>query len=453
VFKNKNITVIGFGIEGTALAIYLASKGALVTISDAKSEGSLTDNIQKVQGLSVRLSLGANRVDDVIGADMVFVSQGVPLDIPAVTAARERGIPMNSLTNLFMETCPGTVVGITGSAGKSTATALMGEVLKASGKQTFVGGNIGTPLLGYLDEMNRESWVSLEISHTQLEIIEKSPHVATVTNIAPSHADRYPNLDDYISLKKKIFRFQTGEDFLILNFDDPVTRGMARESTGKVLFFSRSNAISGDGSYLDQDNIVIRHLGREDEVLPVEAVQLRGTHNLENVLAVCAMAAVCGIDKVDVARVVSEFGGIGHRLELVRVVGGVAYYNDSIATSPQRALAGLRSFDEPVVLIAGGRDKHLPLEELAGEVAERCRGIVLYGEAAELLKDAFAATGVDASCITTVQSFDNTVAAAQRLARPGDVVLLSPACTSFDTFQNFEERGARFRDLVKEIQG
>ncbi len=451
MFKDKKITIIGFGIEGTALARYLASKGALVTISDAKSAESLAPNIQKVQDLPIKFSLGANRAEDVVGADMVFVSQGVPLDIPVVWAAREHGIPINSMTNLFMELCPGAVVGITGSAGKSTATALMGEALKAGGRKVFVGGNIGTPLLEYLDEMDPQSWVSLEISHTQLEIFGKSPHVATVTNIAPSHADRYPDLNDYIDLKKKIFRYQSGEDFLVLNFDDPVTRDMEKESAGAVLFFSRCSPISGDGSYLENGQVKVRYRGEEREVLPVEAIQLRGAHNLENVLAVCAMAAACDLSMSDTAKAISEFGGIGHRLELVRVVDGVAYYNDSIATSPQRALAGLNSFTEPVVLIAGGRDKRLPLEELAREAAKRCRAVVTYGEAAGLLSEAFIAGGLEPRSVQAVPSFDDTVAAAQRLAHSGDVVLLSPACTSFDTFQNFEERGARFRELVKEL--
>ncbi|MSQ14970.1 MAG: UDP-N-acetylmuramoyl-L-alanine--D-glutamate ligase [Dehalococcoidia bacterium] len=451
MFKSKQVTIIGFGIEGTALARYLASEGALVTISDAKSAESLAANIQRVKGMGIKFSFGANKVEDVLGADMVFVSQGVPLEIPAVTAAIAHGIPINSMTKHFMDACPGTVVGITGSAGKSTTTALMGEVLKEAGRNVFVGGNLGVPLLERLDEMDEKSWAVLEVSHTQLEIFEKSPHVAAVTNIAPSHADRYPNLTDYIDLKKKIFKNHRADDFLVVNYDDAVTRSMGDECASKVLFFSRCHVIGDDGSYVDNGRVKIRYRGKERDVLGVEDVQLRGTHNLENILAVCAMAAACGVDDGDVAKAVSEFAGIGHRLEMVRILDDVSYYNDSIATSPQRTLAGLHSFNEPVVLIAGGRDKHLPLDELAQETAKRCRAVVLYGEAAEILLEAFIDAGMDSAKGVIVRSFGETVSAARRLARAGDIVLMSPACTSFDVFENFEQRGDRFRELVMNL--
>ncbi|MBM2826289.1 MAG: murD [Dehalococcoidia bacterium] len=313
-----------------------------------------------------------------------------------------------------------------------------------------MGGNIGVPLLDRLDEMRPESWAVLEISHTQLEIFGRGPHIAVVTNIAPSHADRYPDMGEYIALKKRIFAGQGEGDYTVLNYDDPVTKAMAEETSGQAIFFSRSHDHGLDGAFLRDGWVMARIKGREERVVSTDEIKLLGEHNLENVLAASAIAALCGVVSEVTAQAIASFRGVEHRLEWVRCLGGVDFYNDSIATTPHRSLAGLRVFSRPVVLIAGGRGKQLPLDELAAEAIERCRAVVLYGESAPYLERAIEAAASRECGLTLIRVdvFQETVAAAREAALPGDVVLLSPACTSFDSFANFEERGREFKHLV-----
>ena len=448
----KRVTIVGLGIEGLALVRYLASQGAHVTVSDAKPAEALRENIEKVQSLGVRFSLGGNRLEDICSADVLFVSQGVPLDLPALVAARERGIPFSSVTRLFMELCPVPIVGITGSAGKSTSTSLVGEMFRAAGLPVLVGGNLGTVLLDRLDELTPQHWVVLEISHTQLELTDRSPHVAAVTNISPSHADRYPSLDGYIDLKKRIYRFQSADDWLVVNADDAVTAAMAAETPAHPVFFTLGPDLAGDGACIEADSVVVRMDGRTRPVLPVNEIPLLGVHNRANVGAACAVAAAVGLPVEAMAAAVRRFKGVAHRLEWVRRVAGVDYYDDGIATTPERTVAGLRSFEQPIVLLAGGREKHLPLEGWAREVAARCSAVVCFGEAGPLLAEALEAVWPDPARLVRVPELPQAVASAQDLARPGDIVLLSPACTSFDRYPNFEVRGRHFKELVAALE-
>lgn len=446
--RGKRVTVIGLGIEGLTLTRYLVGRGAQVTVSDAKLPEQLAENLRQLEGLPVGLSLGDNRPEAVGGADVVFVSQGVPLDIPAVRAARERGIPLSSVTRLFMELCPAPIVGITGSAGKSTTTSLTGEIFRAAfgDDRVHVGGNLGPMPLNHLEDIRPDHWAVLEISHTQLELTDRSPMAAVVTNISPSHLDRYPTMEEYTALKKRIYAFQGPDDCLVLNYDDPVTRGMAAEAAGRVLFFSMEDFPNRDGTFLRGGDVVLRLHEAERRLFPRSAIRLRGDHNVANVLAACALAGACGVPAWAMAQAVAAFHGVEHRLEPAGTVAGVQYINDSIATTPERTIAGLRSFDRPLVLILGGRDKHLPLAGLVAEVALRCTAAVLYGEAAPTLEAALRT--VPGLRLATTEQFAAAVAAATRFAHPGDTVLLSPACTSFDQFPNFETRGHEFKHLV-----
>ncbi|MBI4496944.1 MAG: UDP-N-acetylmuramoyl-L-alanine--D-glutamate ligase, partial [Chloroflexi bacterium] len=438
-------------IEGLALTRYLVGRGAQVTVSDAKSVEQLGDNLRQLEGLPVRLALGGNRPDDIADADIVFVSQGVPLDLPAVQAARERGVPLSSVTRLFMELCPAPIVGITGSAGKSTTTALTGEIFRAAfgPDRVHVGGNLGPMPLEHIEAIRPDHWVVLEISHTQLELTDRSPHAAAVTNISPSHMDRYPTMAEYIALKQRIYAYQGTGDVLVLNADDPVTRGMAAGAAAQVRFFSMREELDGDGTFLRGQEVVLRRRGKEQRLLLRGDIQLRGEHNVANVLTACALAGACGIPAEVMARTVRAFRGIEHRLEPVATVAGVEYMNDSIASTPERTIAGLRCFDRPLVLILGGRDKHLPLEGLVAEVGRRCTAAVVYGEAGPLLEAAL--RDLPDLRLVRTERFADAVQEAARLARPGDVVLLSPACTSFDQFPNFEARGRAFKRLVEEL--
>ncbi|MSQ09579.1 MAG: UDP-N-acetylmuramoyl-L-alanine--D-glutamate ligase [Dehalococcoidia bacterium] len=446
--RGKRVTVVGFGIEGQALAAYLCGQGARVTVSDQRTEQQLAEPIARLAGLPVTYRLGGNRVEDCVTADVLFVSQGVPLDVPALLAARAAGVPCSSATRLFMERCPAPIIGVTGSAGKTTTTALVGRMLQAAGLPTEVGGNNGRVLLDRLASLTPQHWVALEMSHTQLELTDRSPRVALVTNISPSHADRYPDMNEYIALKEHVFVYQAPGDTLVLNWDDPVTQAMAAKAHGKVAWFSLTEEPPGEGAYLEDGALMLRSAGTTQAILQRSSIKLMGDHNVANVLAACAATAVAGVPVAAMAAAVDGFPGVEHRLEWVRMLGGVDYYNDSIATTPERVMAGLRCFDRPVVLLAGGRHKHLPLDAWVGSVGQRCRAVVCFGEAGPYLQDALTPTWGKAAAVACVPSVSDAVVAAAELARAGDVVLLSPACTSFDAYPNFEARGRDFRESV-----
>ncbi|MBI2303664.1 MAG: UDP-N-acetylmuramoyl-L-alanine--D-glutamate ligase [Chloroflexi bacterium] len=453
-FKGKKVTVVGLGREGVALTRFLSQAGALVTVSDAKPASDLAGSLNQIQGLPVRLSLGGNRVEDTVAAEVVFVSPGVPLNLPALEAARVARIPFSSLTQLFFQLCPAPVVGITGTSGKTTTTALVGEMFRCAGRPVVVGGNIGRPLLDELGHLTAENWVVLELSSFQLELAEASPHVAVITNVTPNHLDMHASLQEYIAAKANILNYQRAEDIAVINYDNPVTRGLSSQCQGEVLLFSSQGPVEA-GTFIQDGWVVFRRQGREEALLPVSSILLLGAHNRENVLAACAAAGACYLPSQAMAEAVSAFTGVEHRLERVAEVEGVEFYNDSIATTPERAMAGIRAFERPVVLIAGGRDKHLPLEAFSAAVVERCQGVVLYGEAALRLGGAIERQAVAAKGrfpLLYADSFAQAVEEAFRLALRGGVVLLSPACSSFDMFPDFEARGRKFKGLVMELQ-
>ena len=449
--KGKRATVIGLGREGISLVRFLAERGAQITVSDMKTAEQLRDSLAQIEGLPVKLSLGKNRIADTMEVDIVYVSPGVPLDIPPLVAARERGIPISSSTKLFFQFCPAPIIGITGSSGKTTTTSLVGNIFKEAGRDVFVGGNIGLPLLDKLPEITSASWVVLELSSFQLILMEQSPHAATITNITPNHLDMHPSMEHYIWAKQNILRYQTTRDFAVLNYDDPLMRSIAADCPSQVIFFSQTRELEPEGAFLREGQIMTRYGGREEALLSTQDIKLLGRHNIDNVLTACALATVCGIESEPIARAVTSFKGVEHRLELVAHIKGVAYYNDSIATTPDRTVAGLRAFNQPAILLAGGRDKHLPLETMSEVVAERCKSVILYGEAAQAFEEALSAQPGHPQIVRS-PSFAEAVSTAYRLAVPGDVVLLSPACASFDLFANFEERGHEFKRLVARLE-
>ncbi len=453
-FADKRVTVVGLGIEGVDLVRYLSRRGADVTISDSKPRERLGPRIEQVAGLHVHLSLGSNKPEEIAQAEAVFVSQGVPLDLPGIREARGRGVPLGSMLGLYMELCPGPIAGITGSSGKSTTTALVGEMFRADERPVFVGGNIGIGLLDHLVDVRPYTWSVLEISHTQLQLVESSPHVAALLNITPNHLDRF-SWHDYVRLKTNILRFQTREDIAVLNRDDPQSRAARPLVRGRLSWFTMTPALPADGVCVRDGMAVLRCGKLEERLFPLADLRLRGAHNQANSVAAAAIASAAGVSPDAIACAIDAFRGVPHRLELVGEAGGVAYYNDSIATTPERALAGLRSFEEPVVLLLGGRDKRLPLEELAAETARRCRAVVLFGESAGKLQDALRDTSSRVP-VVRVETLPEAVEAATGSAQPGNVVLLSPACNSYDAYENFERRGEHFRalvaPLVKEVQ-
>jgi UDP-N-acetylmuramoylalanine--D-glutamate ligase len=455
----KRVTVIGLGIEGVDIARYAAEHGAASVVAlDSRPPEALAGSIEQLRGLPISYQTGsitadaADRAADVAQSDILFVSQSIPLDHPAVVAARERGAPVSSMTQAFLEQCPGPVIGITGSSGKTTTTALVAHIMAVEGRPYRVGGNIGIGLLGLLDGMDERTWAVVEISHTQLQLVETSPHIAAILNVTPNHLDRF-SWEDYVELKYRLIRHQGSDDYVVLNLDDGISAQAAELTPAAVLHFSMGEEVPGDGTFVRDGAVFLRRENIEAMVLPVGQIPLPGAHNVANVLAATAIASAASIQPMTIADAVRSFRAVPHRLEFVGEVDGVRYVNDSIATTPERALAGIRSFQEPLVLLLGGKDKDLPKEELAEEALVRCSGIVFFGADGPLLESAIEASAAavpfeDRPLMSRAVTLQEAVTAARDMAAPGDVVLLSPACTSFDAYANFEERGEEFRQIV-----
>lgn len=454
--RGARVTVVGLGIEGVDLVRFLTSEGARVTVSDSRRPEVIQPALNSIAACAPALSLGDTTHAAVTDADAVFVSQSIDWHLPVLEDARARGVEVSSMARLFLELCPAPVAGITGSSGKTTTTALVGAMLEAAELKHVVGGNIGVGLLGLLEGIDSDTRVVAELSHTQLESVESSPHWACLTNVTPNHLDQF-TWDDYVDLKRRIFRFQRADDIAIFNLNDPVSRGLLGEATGSVCATSLEGRLEANGRSLDgvtlEGDYVVRHEGGTSfTVMPRADIPLRGAHNLANVLQATAVASLLGAPDEAIATAVRAFRGVPHRLEHVATIDGVLWVNDSIATTPERTLAGLRSYAEPVVLLLGGRDKSLPLEELASEVARRCRAVVTFGEAGDLFAEAMRAASPSLP-VEHVSDIEASVEAAARLAKPGDVVLCSPAGTSFDAYPNFERRGEAFRQAVQALEG
>ena len=443
--------VIGLAREGLDLTRFLTAHGASVVVTDQKSAEQLADAIAQLTGEalshrergSVAYRLGGHSVDDLDGIDVVYASPGVPPEHELFQAARTRGIQLSSLVELFFALCPAPILGVTGSAGKSTTTSLIGDIFSAAGREVFVGGNIGRPLLGKLDQMSASSWVVMELSSFQLEPLHVSPHIGLVTNVTPNHLDRHPSMEAYWAAKGQILAHQAPTDWAVLNADDEWT--LRYRPQGRVLHFSLEGVV--EGAYLAGQQLML--LG--EPLLDVSDVPLRGRHNLANVLAAMASTHAAAVDRRAMRAAVKAFKGVPHRLQKVAERDGVQFVDDSIATAPERSMAALRAYDEPLVLVAGGRDKHLPMQDWANLIARRVKHVVLLGEMSELIAQAVHVSDPSYTAISRASSMDEAVAHASRVARSGDVVLLSPGGTSYDMYQDFEERGRDFARAVGEL--
>jgi UDP-N-acetylmuramoylalanine--D-glutamate ligase len=481
-WNGQKVVIIGAARQGLALARYLLLHGSKVVINDKRSlrdllaaQDSLSD--LHVAGYDLEWICGGHPLSLLKGIDLLCLSGGVPLDLPLVVEAKKRGIHISNDSQIFLEDAPCKVVGITGSAGKSTTTSLVGciasEAIHRSGEcrpycRVWVGGNIGSPLIMMLDEMKQDDLAVMELSSFQLEIMERSPHVAGILNITPNHLDRHRTMEAYITAKAHILDFQTQEDIAVLGRDDPGARSLLNRVRGRLYTFGFSELLAGqEGVYLHKDSIylhldesmdgkasrnaVLRQPGEDTRLLTRSEITLRGDHNLLNVMAACTIAAVVGLPVEAMRAAVRDFKGMPHRLEFVRHWGGADWYNDSIATAPERAIAAIRSFDEPLVLLAGGRDKQLPWDEFADLVRRRVDHLILFGEAADLICEAMNPSGEETITIVKCKNLKAAINAAAEAVRPGDVVLLSPGGTSFDEFEDFEERGECFTQWVKEL--
>lgn len=457
-FSGQRVVILGLARQGIALAHYLVDQGAEVVVSDLRRRNELADALDQLSGLPVETVLGGHPTTVLDAADLVCLSAGVPADTPVVLEALARGIALSNDSQIFLAACPATVVGITGSAGKTTTTALTGEMCRAGGRRTWVGGNIGRPLLLDIDMIEAGDLVIMELSSFQLEIMTRSVAVGAILNLTPNHLDRHKTMDAYTAAKARLLSNQSPREVALLGQDDPGAWALRSLVRGRIRAFSALEPVA-EGAYLRDGMIVVRGSAAEQEVCLASKVKLRGSHNVLNVLAAAALADAVGVPVEAIAEVSRSFAGVEHRLELVREHKGIRWYDDSIATAPERMMAAVRSFTEPLVLLAGGRDKKLPWKQAASLVGERVRDVVLFGEAAELIQSHLAQCKPDNGSsrawhlerVVQVEDLEQAVEVAASLARPGDVVLLSPGGTSFDAYQDFEMRGDHFKELVRRL--
>lgn len=471
-FRGKRVVILGLARQGIALARYLVGQGARVTVSDAKPAEALGAGLAalaeygrtNVSAPPIEYALGGHPPTLLDGADLLYLSGGVSADLPLAREARRRGIPLCNDSQIFLEATPARVIGITGSAGKTTTTTLVGKMalthLSPSPDASFrvgrggrwvrlwVGGNIGNPLLADVSEMRPDDLAVMELSSFQLEIMTVSPHIAAVLNVTPNHLDRHGTMEGYTEAKSQILRHQTPDGIAVLGLDDPGANGFAPLVRGRLAWFS-ARAEVGDGAFLRNEAVMLRSGEREEKVCEVAKIRLPGRHNVLNVVAACAIASAAGVPPEAMREAIREFTGVEHRLEFVRERNGVKWYNDSIATAPERAVAAIHSFHEPIVLLAGGRDKKLPWDEFARLVRDRVKHLIVFGEARGLIERAARSEGYAA--ITACERLADAVTAAAQIAQSGDVVLLAPGGTSFDEFVDFAERGVKFRELVREL--
>ncbi len=453
-WEKKRVVVLGVARQGKTLARYLTNEGAKVVMSDLKTEAQLSPEIAELADLKLTYALGDHPIELLKDTQALFLSGGVPSNLPIVEQARQREIPVLNDAQLFLELCPAVVIGITGSAGKTTTTTLVHEMvklaLKDSDRKAWLGGNIGRPLLQDLSAIKADDVVVMELSSFQLELMTISPKIAALLNITPDHLDRHGSMAAYVEAKRRILTEQALDSVAVLGYDNPTTWGLRHDARGGVFAFGYQAPVEGDAAYIEQGFLVLRIAGQVTQICREQALALRGPHNVLNMLAACALSSLIQVPVEAMATVAGTFRGVPHRMEYVREVLGAAWYNDSIATTPDRALAAVRSFDEPLVVLLGGRDKDLNWDVLVKEVIARARTIILFGEAKRMLQGVFARLSKDSGSLDlhAVETFEQAMHIAEKVAQAGDVVLLSPGCTSYDEFPNFEARGERFKEMV-----
>jgi len=444
-FAGKRIAILGLGREGLALARLFSSLGFLLLLSDDRPLEELPQEVRQFGDLGAQIKCGGLSLE-ALKCDSCFVSPGIPLSHPVVARVATRGIELWNEPRFFLRYCPAeTVIGVTGSSGKSTTASLIAAALRGTGRRVYLGGNIGRPLVGELAHLQAEDAVVLELSSFQLQLFKESPKVAAITNIAPNHLDRHADMAEYIAAKANVFRHQREGGAVVLNADQEVSRQLAACAPGAVSWFSCFGSLPS-GAWLKGDELV---LADGTPLCRASELKLRGQHNLANALAAAAACDLVGVPPEAIARGLTSFTGLPHRLELVECIDGVSWYNDSIATTPERSIAAMHAFNEPILLLAGGRDKHLPWEAWAEEAKEHALGVVAFGEAGDMIAALLRARAVP---VQRVRGLRDAVHLARNLAPPGCVVLLSPGCASYDEFRDFEDRGEAFRALVRSLR-
>lgn len=446
--NGKNVAVVGIGVSNIPLINFLVKLGAEVTAFDMKEENELGKIASEFKSKGVKLELGKGYLEKLTGFEVVFKTPSMRIDCEALVRAKNEGAYITSEMEEFVKYCKGKIYGVTGSDGKTTTTTIISKLLEAQGYKTWIGGNIGTPLFSNIEEINADDMVVLELSSFQLMTMDSPIDVAVVTNLAPNHLDMHKDMQEYIDAKKNIFLYQNEDNVLVLNRENEITYRFEKEAKGHVREFSSKRVIT-NGSYYKDGTLYLE--GKE--VCKKNDIVIKGMHNVENYLA----AFIATKDDVEIEtmkKVAETFAGVEHRCELVREIDGVKYYNDSIASSPTRTLAGLFAFEKKVILIAGGYDKHIPFEPLAEQGYPFIKEIILMGDTRYLIKEAFDKLkdekGIEVPSIM-VNSLEEAVIKAKEIAKEGDIITLSPACASFDMFPNFAVRGNKFKEIVNNI--
>mgnify|MGYP004684537961 FL=1 len=453
--KGKYVAIMGMGVSNTPLIKYLMDLDANITVFDKKTEDELGKSlIEEYLLQGVQFSLGEDYLNNLHGYDVIFRSPGIRPDIPPIQKEIDRGAMLTSEIEQLIELCPAKVIGVTGSDGKTTTTTLIYKMLVEEGHHCYLGGNIGTPIFAQIDEMTPEDIIVLELSSFQLMTLRKSPNISVVTNVSPNHLDIHKSYQEYIDAKKNIFKYQTENDIVVLNYDNDITRDFSVEAKGEVRFFSRRQKLE-KGVMLEDNEIKIVDGSKKESVINIDDILLLGMHNVEN--ACTAIAAVKDLVKVNtIVKVLTTFKGVEHREEFVRELNGVKWYNDSIGSSPTRTIAGLASFKEKVILIAGGYDKHLDYTDMGKYILDHVKILILLGQTKEKIKQATLKEQKERDNgevlpIFECSTLEEAVEIAYKNSVNGDIVFFSPASASFDMFKNFVERGRKFKDLVNNL--
>jgi len=445
--KGKRVLVVGLGKSGIASALFLADRGARVAVSDTKSEEELPREIPLLLDRGIVVEAGYHGERTFKEQELIVISPGVPADVPQLLQARQAGIPVIGEVELAARYLKGKIVAITGSNGKTTTTSLAGEIIAAGGRETLVGGNIGTPAIGFVESSTDETWIVLEVSSFQLETIETfHPKIAVVLNVTPDHLDRHRTFANYAAAKTRIFENQARDDFAVLNADDATCVAMADKTTAAVYWFSRQRKAE-HGAFVRGESIIWRDLGKEQTIMHIAEISLKGAHNVENVLAAVCVGVLAGVDPAEMRYAVANFKAVEHRLEYVATIRGVQYYNDSKATNVDATIKALESFPSGVHLILGGKDKGSDYSVLNPLLEKRVKGVYTIGSAASKIESQLRGTQV-----VSAGTIDNALRRASEAATPGDIVLLAPACASFDQFVSYEHRGRVFKDLVRQME-
>ncbi|MFL2635232.1 MAG: UDP-N-acetylmuramoyl-L-alanine--D-glutamate ligase [Dehalococcoidia bacterium] len=446
-FKNKTVAIFGLGVEGIDLLDYLYNEGAKIKLYDQKSNDKILNILEKFDKKQVEAHFGKVPENSIKDVKYAFVSQGIPLKSPQLEIINKNNIQIESMASLFFNRCNAPIIGITGTSGKTTTTALVQSILEQGNHDYVIGGNIGVGMLGLLKKIKHNTKVIMELSHTQLQLLTNSPHISCLTNITPNHLDQF-SWEEYIALKEKITMNQNNNEYFIVNFDDAISKQIANKSKATPVYFSMNKELEF-GAYLNQEGYLISKIIKsKKQILHKSEMKIRGDHNISNALAAIAIASLLGIESNDCKLGIMNFTGVEHRLESICKVNNIEYINDSIATTPDRTMTGLESIDNPIILLLGGQDKNLNFKKLEKIINQKCRVVIVFGTSREKILQEI--SNINSKIIQTTNLKDATSKAFNE-AESGESVLLSPGCASFDEFENFAERGEKFKTYINQL--